>query len=266
VGRLCPYTLCIQYFNGKVVTNLGAFLGSLITGIALHYKRIVKNEYYGYPQEWFPSVSATIGLSPRIEANVGDWYPERNVFQILIAICSGPRFALIFLWYLLTVRRGTALPKIIAAIGVLRTFLCGGWVYVTSTDDHGFHDIAMIGYLLCTLPWTLGVISMSPLNPRALKYRKWIAGSFFATLVPLIYYFIQHKVHRVPGGTSLAYLSHEAYTIYAFFEWSLVLLDAAFDAVSVYDFQRFEFQVVEKGLKDTDAGSEETRPLYYSPV
>ena len=57
-----------------------------------------------------------------------------------------------------------------------------------------------------------------------------------------------------------------AYTIYAFFEWSLVLMDAGFDAVSVFDFQRFEFQVVEKGLKDTDAGSEETRPFVYSPV
>jgi predicted secreted protein len=131
----------------------------------------------------------------------GDWYPERNVFQILIAICSGPRFALILLWYLLTYRRGTALPKVVAAIGVLRTFLCGGWVYVTSTDDHGFHDITMIGYLLCTLPWTVGVISMSPMNPRALKYRKILAGAFFGTLVPLIYYFIQHKVHKVPGGS-----------------------------------------------------------------
>jgi hypothetical protein len=132
---------------------------------------------------------------------LGDWYPERNLFQVLIAICSGPRFALIFLWYLLTCRRGTALPKIIAGIGLFRTLLCGGWVYVTSTDDHGFHDITMIGYILCTLPWTLGVISMSPLNPRALKYRKLIAGAFFGMLVPLIYFFIQHKVHKVPGGT-----------------------------------------------------------------
>ena len=167
----------------------------------------MKNEYYGYPQEWFPSVSATIGSVPFLLNFAvdllmeGDWYPERNVFQILIAICSGPRFALIFLWYLLTYRRGTALPKVVAAVGVLRTFLCGGWVYVTSTDDHGFHDITMIGYLLCTLPWTLGVISMSPLNPQALKYRKIIAGMFFGTLVPLIYYFIQHKVHKVPGGS-----------------------------------------------------------------
>ena len=33
----------------------------------------------GYPDEWFPSVSATIG----------DRYPERSVFQFFIAMTSG---------------------------------------------------------------------------------------------------------------------------------------------------------------------------------
>ena len=33
----------------------------------------------GYPDEWFPSVSATIG----------DRYPERSVFQLFIAMTSG---------------------------------------------------------------------------------------------------------------------------------------------------------------------------------
>lgn len=40
-----------------------------------------------------------------------------------------------------------------------------------------------------------------------------------------------------------------AYTIYAFFEWALVLLDVAFDAVTVYDFSSFEIVVRDvKGL------------------
>ena len=75
-----------------------AFLGALITGLYLHYHKIVENEYYvspqnsrtlppssklthlkGYPDEWFPSVSATIG----------DRYPERSVFQLFIAMTSG---------------------------------------------------------------------------------------------------------------------------------------------------------------------------------
>jgi hypothetical protein len=178
--------------------------------MSLHYTKIVQNEHFGYPVEWFPSVSATIG----------DRYPERSVFQVFIAICSGPRFLLVFLFY-------------------FRTLTCGGWTYVTSTDDHDWHDIFMISYLVATLPWTLGCLALSPPNPKAIKLRKILAAAFFGTLVPLVYFFIQHKVHRVPG----------AYTIYAFFEWSLVLLDVAFDAVTAIDFSGFEIVVKDvKGL------------------
>lgn len=34
-----------------------------------------------------------------------------------------------------------------------------------------------------------------------------------------------------------------AYTIYAFFEWALVLLDVAFDAVTVSEFRNFEIVI-----------------------
>jgi len=113
----------------------------------------------------------------------------------------GFRFALVFLFYILTARPDTVLPQVVFGVGMFRTLSCGGWTYVTSTDDHGWHDIFMISYLVATIPWTLGCISLSPkANPRALKYRKYLAGSFFGTLVPMIYFFIQHKVHKVPGG------------------------------------------------------------------
>ena len=36
-----------------------AFLSALFVGCALHYTKIVKNGVAGYPEEWFPSVSAT---------------------------------------------------------------------------------------------------------------------------------------------------------------------------------------------------------------
>jgi len=106
----------------------------------------------------------------------------------------------------------------------------------------------MISYLVATLPWTLGCLALSPANPRAIKYRKILAGLFFGTLVPLIYYFIQHKVHKVPGGKSkvllhLQQLTTLAYTIYAFFEWALILFDVGFDAVTALDFESFELVV-----------------------
>lgn len=88
-------------------------------------------------------------------------------------------------------------------MGVFRTLTCGGWTYITSTDDHHWHDILMISYIVATLPWTLGCLALSPNNAKAVKYRKLLAVSFFGTLIPLVYYFIQHKVHRIPGGKVL---------------------------------------------------------------
>lgn len=225
-------------FSGKWVSwahtaiAYAAFLSALIVGVSLHYHKIVQNEHYGYPDEWFPSVSATIG----------DRYPERSFFMIFIAITSGPRFALVALWYLLTARPNTTLPKFVAFMGVFRTLTCGGWTYVTSTDDHDWHDIFMISYLVATLPWTLGCLALSPNNARAVKYRKYLASAFFGTLIPLIYFFIQHKVHKVAG----------AYTIYAFFEWALILFDVAFDAVTALDFDTFELVV--KDVKGSSKG------------
>lgn len=56
-----------------------AFVSAFIVGTYLHYHKIVQNEFYGYPDEWFPSVSATIG----------DRYPERSFFMVFIALTSG---------------------------------------------------------------------------------------------------------------------------------------------------------------------------------
>lgn len=117
-------------------------------------------------------------------------------------LLAGPRFALVALWYIMAASPGKTLPKFVVGVGLFRTLTCGGWTYVTSTDDHDWHDIFMISYLLATIPWTFGCIALSPPNPRAIKYRMYISGTFYGTILPLVYFFIRHKVHRVPGGMS----------------------------------------------------------------
>jgi len=192
-----------------------AFFGALLIGCALHYKKIVKNGVAGWPDEWFPSVSATIG----------DWYPERNIFQLLIAINSGPRFALIAFCYVFNhfAFPSSSLPAIMSVVGVLRTLTCGGWVYITSSDNHDVHDVLMILYIVLNLPWMLGNIQLSQGEARRRRIR--VASLFWLSLLPMIYFFIQHKVHHVPG----------AYTRYAFFEWSLILSDILYDSLTTLD-------------------------------
>ncbi|KAH9441493.1 hypothetical protein Pst134EA_029500 [Puccinia striiformis f. sp. tritici] len=208
---------------------LGAFGTALVLGCYLHYQKIVKNEWYGYPQEWFPSVSATIG----------DYYPERPIFQILIAFNSGPRLLLVYLNYVFQTRfsgkASTKASKFVALCGFLRTVSCGGWVYITSSDDHLWHDVMMISYIILTIPWQLGNVVLSPdgVLRTGNKYRRRFSASFFLSLIPLVYFFLQHKVKRVPG----------AYTYYAFVEWSLILYDVLYDSSTIIDFVHLDFVV-----------------------
>lgn len=206
--------------NGKVIPlahticALAAFLVALFAGYNLHFHKIVENAHYGYPDEWFPSVSATIG----------DRYPERSIFQILIALTSFPRFLLLLGHLYLN---GSLLCFI---VGVVRTVSCGGWVYITSTDDHDIHDIFMITYIILTLPWDIMITRMSS-DKKVLK--GVVAAIFFSTLVPLVYWFLQHQVEHVAG----------AYSIYAYFEWSLIILDIGFDSLAYTEFEKLSIHL-----------------------
>ncbi|KAH9972711.1 Frag1/DRAM/Sfk1 family-domain-containing protein [Lactifluus volemus] len=212
-----------------------AFFGALVIACSLHYTKVVKNAVSGWPEEWFPSVSATIG----------DWYPERNFFQFLIAVNSGPRFALLGLAYL----RGrvsspsSILPGFLLATGILRTLACGGWVFVTSSDDHDVHDVLMIGYIVLNIPWMLGNIRLS--HGKVHRRRVRIASLFWVSLIPMIYFFVQHKVHHIPG----------AYTHYAFFEWSLILFDILYDSVTILDLENNESEVSINNQVDSRSAS-----------
>ncbi|KAI9597182.1 Frag1/DRAM/Sfk1 family-domain-containing protein [Syncephalis fuscata] len=214
---------------------IGAFVTALIVACYTHFDKIVRNQYYGYPDEWFPSVSAA----------TGDRYPARSIFQIIIALAAGPRFAILSLWYLHASSKmnyPSTLAKTVFGIGLIRTVACGVFVYITSTDDHDIHDIGMLLYILCTFPYMIGTIwherRLSGVKVQhAVKWRKRLGILFGASLGPLAYFFIQHKVHKVKG----------AYSFYALFEWSLIFYDIAFDACSAWCFSRLQVLVMDTG-------------------
>ncbi|KAG7195169.1 uncharacterized protein KQ657_003693 [Scheffersomyces spartinae] len=213
------------------VFAIAPFVGALIVGCWLHYEKIVRNSSFGYPDEWFPSVSATIG----------DRYPERSLFQVLIAVCSGPRFLLLFFNFVAAYKPKSVVPYIALVSGLLRTLTCGGWVYITSTDDHDWHDIFMISYIILTIPWDICTTLGAPKGSCERKGRFYTGWLFFLMLIPLVYWFIQHKVHVVAG----------AYSVYAYFEWALILLDVSFDGWSILGLQNIEIGISGNGLHFT---------------
>ncbi|KAJ7158875.1 Frag1/DRAM/Sfk1 family-domain-containing protein [Mycena filopes] len=214
--------LAAHLARAHTLLSAAAFVVALSLGLLYHYKKIVKNSVAGWPEESFPSVSATIG----------DWYPERNLFQILIAFTSGPRIALVLLEFLLHSRAwDSQFPAVICLLGFLRTLSCGGWVYVTSSDDPDVHDFCMIAYIVLNIPWMAGCIVCAPVQTR--RRRIAVASAFFLSLIPLVYFYLQHKVHQVPG----------AYTWYSFCEWALIALDVLFDSFAEVEFRCANLQI-----------------------
>jgi hypothetical protein len=69
----------------------------------------------------------------------------------------------------------------------------------------------------------------------------------------MLYFFVQHKVHRVPGGEYKPFIWGRfrndlpgkwlAYTRYAFFEWALIFFDVSYDSVAEIDFREAGLQV-----------------------
>lgn len=200
--------------------------------------------------QWFPVsylhysfLIIVLNLRQSVSTVVGDFYPERNLFHILYSITSGPRLAMIaLLWVHWRTLDATSLwPTTTAVVGVLRTLSCAvsshstnisyssfqvrlqGWMYITSTDDHDVHDVCMGTYIFLTLLWEIGCIAQTPPGNRTLRKRRiWTALSFWGCTVPMVPLYIQHKYYRVPG----------AYSRYAYFEWGLIILDIAFDALA----------------------------------
>ncbi|WFD03528.1 Protein cwh43 [Malassezia obtusa] len=238
------------------VLGYAAFLAALGGCLALHYRRVVKNHVAAWPDEFWPSVSATIG----------DWFPERNVFQIVIAITSGPRFLLVGLCALLAALQHRPLhARVLLLVGILRTFACGGWVYITSTDHALTHDVAMGAYIALTPLW-MGACFVSlapgPNSPHAAAHRTAqrvrtaAALAFYACTPFMVHLYLRHRRDRVPG----------AYSYYAMFEWGLIVFDVLFDLASAWDLRRFAIHITYEDTAPAPAPAPAARPATAAPA
>ena len=185
----------------QVAISGTAFITTLWIALYMHYTLTVKTRVAKYPDEWFPSVSAV----------VGDHFPERCIFQYLMALAATPRFLRIYAQH--TSRKQTQST----VIEIFRTLLTGGWIFVTSSDHNVFHSSCMVTYVALTI-----FKFSSTWRTQSTTY-KFITSSYVTLLCAMSLQLYQHNIKRVPG----------AYSAYAIFEWSFLFVDIFSDFMSV---------------------------------
>lgn len=87
--------------------------------------------------------------------------------------CLGPRIALMCFQYYLHYPRSVFLSTSVFVFGIIRTLSCGGWVYITSSDDHDVHDVFMITYMVSNIPWMVGGIGCT-LPGSSVKRKRYV--------------------------------------------------------------------------------------------
>jgi hypothetical protein len=140
--------------------------------------------------------------------------------------------------------QSNAVVYFLDTVGLIRTLAAGTWIYITSTDDHFMHDVGMIVYLVLTLIYMIGMViesrrisrtwDPSPERIKCAEVRTYFLFAFVAAIPVLVWLFIRHKVKHLPG----------AYSYYAYSEWSLILVDVGFDAISYLDFRKVDLVMV----------------------
>lgn len=197
-----------------------AFVVALVLACKLHYFKVVKNEHYGYPEEWIPSVSAVIG----------DRFPERNIFQLLMALAGIFRMALLVMSDAVLAKHNYNTPRPVSRcfwLGFARMWLAGFWIYFPSGDWNTFHDASMIVYLAVTALYhnALRTCRIRTASDRA----RMLLYCLYLDVPLLVYWFVQHKAYMRPG----------AYSVYALCEWPLIAIDVGLDYVAFSDLFSF---------------------------
>lgn len=195
-----------------------AFSIALLLACKLHYLKVVKNAHFGYPHEWIPSVSASIG----------DRFPERNIFQLLMALAAILRMALLILSSAQLKRFKARFGSACFWVGFARMWLAGAWIYFPSGDWNNFHDVSMILYLFCTAAYhKLLIKAKQSVEGRLLsiKTSRHLLLALALEVPMLVHWFVMHKVFRRAG----------AYSIYALFEWLLIIIDIGLDYFAFTD-------------------------------
>lgn len=147
-----------------------------------------------------------------VSSTIGDFHPERSIFQLLIATTACPRFIIVFLSWMKNMEISKPAANTHAMLGLFRTFSCGGFVFITSTDNGIIHDMFMLIYILGNVIY-MPLGSYLTQNSFIRNTRRWLSLYFILSLLPMFYIYFLHKNRRIAG----------AYTYYAFFEWGLII-------------------------------------------
>ncbi|KAL0266991.1 UNVERIFIED_CONTAM: hypothetical protein PYX00_009381 [Menopon gallinae] len=189
---------------------------------------------------------------PSISAAIGSFSPQKYIWMLAITFDFPLRMAITRLYanYFMTVIDGryTAMYRLTALMNYLENIFLLGLTLVSSTTQYTFHAICFVSFLLSSMIY-MGVSCFMLKFRRKMpetnlegRIIKWKFNFFMANVLCFFsaaYFFYRHNAYCEPG----------VYSIFALFEYGVVLSNMSFHILAVYDFYGRSVIVTSSGIQ-----------------
>jgi len=180
---------------------------------------------------------------PSISSAVGVGTPERYIWRIGIGLHSFLRFTIAYLYYQFY-QEGlpkdssymSTLVKVTIATHVIENSCLLLMTFISSTENYELHKFSFIGFfafamiymlLTCFLFIKLGRIRYSQKNAYSCRLKVILFVMKIVFFFFCMYFFWRHNKYCETG----------IYSLFAFFEYCVVLMNIMFHGTAIYDFK-----------------------------
>ncbi|CAH0560335.1 unnamed protein product [Brassicogethes aeneus] len=189
-------------------------------------------------------------ILPSISSAIGNFTPQKEVWQIAITMQALPRFFIAYLYFQhnshLLYSRDLWLSYINFALNVIENIALITLSYFTSSKFYAVHEKAFVCFLIGSvfyMIFTCVIQSRAKKQNRvSLKWKKRCLGTNLICILLSTYMFMRHNSLCEP------YI----YSLFAMFEYIVVLSNMAFHITAFLDFENKDVVFYKYGLDITE--------------
>lgn len=177
---------------------------------------------------------------PSLSAAIGNYQPQRFVWQFSVLVHAPPRYAIAFLYKNFHVgllrKRSKGLAKLACLLNITELSSLVGLTMWTSISNYEIHKFCFSTFIISSLLYMVLLIVINRVTRegdlltaserKSIRYKKRLFVANFCSIACAVYFFVRHNTYCEPG----------VYSLFALSEYVFVYSNIGFHMTAYWDF------------------------------